>query len=187
VYHISTNLKLSDSSIVELVKRIGVNELKKLFSLCLLLFLVSCQSVQVNDSSPITEEEVVKALQENGVNLVEAEFPRSVFGSKLRNVKPRTYELSEKPFFIFEFETEIEREKGSVEFAEKTATMELVSSSTFEKRNILIFYVHEHDIKSDSVSFEKEIQEAIDGIKTHSDGIQSTGQVSSIINIGVEL
>jgi hypothetical protein len=39
--------------------------------------------------------------------------------------------------------------------------------------------VHEHDIKSDSVPFEKEIQEAIDGIKTQSDGIQSTGQVSS--------
>ena len=95
---------------------------------------------------------------------MEAEFPQNVFGSKLRNVQPRTYELSEKPFFIFEFETEIEREKGTKEFADKTATMELVTASTFEKRNILIFYVHEQDINPDSVPFEKEIQEALDGI-----------------------
>ncbi|QUW23009.1 hypothetical protein JSQ81_05410 [Sporosarcina sp. Marseille-Q4063] len=141
-----------------------MNELRRIFSLCLLLLLVSCQSVQVNDSSHITEVEVVTALQKNGVNLVEAEFPQSVFGSKLRNVKPRAYELSEKPFFIFEFETEIEREKGIEEFVENTATMELVSASTFEKRNILIFYVHELDINSDSVPFEKEIRKALDDI-----------------------
>ncbi|WP_172372379.1 hypothetical protein [Sporosarcina jiandibaonis] len=141
-----------------------MNELKKIFSLCFLLLLVSCQSVQVNDSSHITEEEVVKALRENGVNLVEADFPQSVFGSKLRNVRPRTYELNEKPFLIFEFETEIEREKGTKEFAEKTATMELVSASTFEKRNILIFYVYQQDRNSDSVPFVKEIQETLDGI-----------------------
>ncbi|QUW23164.1 hypothetical protein JSQ81_06265 [Sporosarcina sp. Marseille-Q4063] len=115
-----------------------MDELKKIFSLCLLLLLVSCQSIHVNDSSHITEEEVVKALQENGVNLAEAEFPQNVFGSKLRNVKPKTYELSEKPFFIFEFETEIECEKATKEFDEKTAAMELVSASTFEKGNILI-------------------------------------------------
>ena len=141
-----------------------MNELRKVFSLCLLLLLVSCQSVQVDDSSHITEEEVVNALQENGVNLVEAEFPQNVFGSNLRDVKPRTYELSEIPFFIFEFETENEREKGTKEFAEKTAAMELVSVSTIVKRNILIFYVHEQDIDSDSVPFEKEIREALDGI-----------------------
>ena len=42
--------------------------------------------------------------------------------------------------------------------------MELVSATTFEKKNILIFYVHEQDMNSDSVPFEKEIQEALDGI-----------------------
>ena len=141
-----------------------MSELRKIISLCLLLLLVSCQSVQVNDSSRITEEEVVKALQENGVSLVEAEFLKNVFGSKLRNVQPRVYELNEKPFFIFEFETEIERENGTKEFAEKTGAMELVSSSTFEKRNILIFYVHEQDINPDLVPFEKEIQEALEDI-----------------------
>lgn len=36
--------------------------------------------------------------------------------------------------------------------------MELVSSSMFEKRNILIFYVHEQDFDSELIPFEKEIQ-----------------------------
>ncbi|MDN4607681.1 hypothetical protein [Sporosarcina highlanderae] len=140
------------------------NEIRKYLCLCLLLFLAACQSVQVSDSSHIKEEEVVTALQENGVKLAEAEFPNNVFGQKLGNVKPKTYELSGKPFFIFEFKTEIERENGEKEFDEKTATMDLVSSSTFIKRNILIFYVHEQDFNSGNVPFEKEIQEALDGI-----------------------
>jgi hypothetical protein len=138
--------------------------LKKVISLCLLLFLTACQLVQVNDSSHITEEEVVKALQENGVNLVEAEFPKSVYGSKLGNVKPIAYEVSGKPLFIFEFKTENELVKGKKEFAKKTETMDLISASEFEKRNILIFYVHGQDINSDNVPFEKEIQEALDSI-----------------------
>jgi hypothetical protein len=36
--------------------------------------MASCQSVQINDSSHITEKEVVKMLEENGVILVDAEF-----------------------------------------------------------------------------------------------------------------
>lgn len=135
--------------------------MKKIFSLYLLLFLAACQAVQVNDSSHITEEEVVTALQDNGVTLVEAEFKKNVFGSKLRGVKPGTYEVSGKPFFIFEFKTENDLVKGKKEFDEKTATIDLISASMFEKRNILIFYVHEQDVNSNSVPFEKEIQEAL--------------------------
>jgi len=138
--------------------------MKKIFSLCLLLFLAACQPVQVNDSSHITEEEAVTALQDNGVTLVEAEFKKNVFGSKLRGVVPGTYEVSGKPFFIFEFKTENDLVKGKKEFDKKTATMDLVSASMFEKRNILIFYVHEQDVNSNSVPFEKEIQEALDNI-----------------------
>jgi hypothetical protein len=111
---------------------------RKILSLCFLLLLVSCQSV--SDSSHITEEDVVKVLQENGVTLVEVDLPRgNVFGSELRKVKPGSYTLNKKPFYIYEFQNENDFEKGIREFAEKTATMELVSSSLFEKRNILIF------------------------------------------------
>jgi hypothetical protein len=51
-----------------------VSELRKNLNLCFLLLLVSCQSV--SDSSHITEEDVVKVLQESGIVLVEADFPR---------------------------------------------------------------------------------------------------------------
>ena len=140
-----------------------MNKLKKTLSFCLLLILASCQSVQVNNSSHITEEVVVKVLQENSVHLVEAKpSQENVFGSKLKNVYPGTYELGGMPFYIYEFATENELEKGMQEFDKKTATMDLVSSSMFIKRNILIFYVHEHDPNSESVPYEKEIQEALD-------------------------
>ncbi|AYA75971.1 hypothetical protein DOE78_11270 [Bacillus sp. Y1] len=135
----------------------------KILNLCFLLLLVSCQSV--SDSSHITEGDVVKVLQESGIVLVEADFSQAnVFGTELRNVIPRTYLLNEKPFFIYEFENESDLEKGIREFAKKTATAELVSSSMFEKRNILIFYVHEQDFDSKIIPFENEIQGALDSI-----------------------
>ncbi|WP_157077316.1 hypothetical protein [Robertmurraya korlensis] len=135
--------------------------MRKILSLCFLLLLVSCQSV--SDSSHITEGDVVKVLQENGVTLVAADFPQgNVFGSELTKVKPGSYTLNEKPFYIYEFQNENDVEKGIREFAKKTATMELVSSSLFEKRNILIFYVHEKDDHSEIIPFEKEIQGALD-------------------------
>ncbi|MCM3601031.1 hypothetical protein M3175_09835 [Robertmurraya korlensis] len=140
-----------------------VNELRKILNLCFLLLLVSCQTV--SDSSHITESDVVQVLQENGIQLVEVDFPSgNAYGSELRNVLPGTYLLNEKPFFIYEFENEKDIEKGIREFAKKTETMELVSSSLFEKRNILIFYVHEQDFDSGEIPFEKEIQESLDRI-----------------------
>ena len=143
-----------------------VNGLKKMISLCLLLFLSSCQpAVQVSDSSHITEAEVVDAFQENNVKLVEVKSPQEgIFGSKLKGVKPGTYELNAKFIFIYEFATADDCENGKRAFAEKTESMNVVSFSVYEKRNILIFYVHEEDLNSDSVPFEKEIKEALDSL-----------------------
>lgn len=136
-------------------------KVRKILSILFLFLLVSCQTV--SDSSHITEEDVVRVLHENGILLVEADLPRgNVFGSELRKIKPGTYRLNEKPFFIYEFENEKDIEKGKREFEKKTATMELVSSSMFEKRNILIFYVHEKDVNSDMITLEKDIQDALD-------------------------
>jgi hypothetical protein len=42
--------------------------------------------------------------------------------------------------------------------------VELVSKITFEKRNILIFYVHEQDFDAKVQSIEKKIQEALDSL-----------------------
>lgn len=94
-----------------------MSELRKILSFCLLLILVSCQT---SDSSYITEEEVVKVIQGNGIQLVEADFPRgNAFGTELRNVTPGSYLLNEKPFFIYEFENEKEIQKAIREFAKK--------------------------------------------------------------------
>lgn len=140
--------------------------MKKIISLCLLFFLASCQpAVQVSDSSHIAEEEVVDVFQENNIKLVEVESPQEgIFGSKLKGVKPGTYELNEKLIFIYEFATADDRENGKRAFAEKTELMNVVSFRMYEKRNILIFYVHEEDINSDRVPLEKEIKEALDSL-----------------------
>ncbi len=140
--------------------------MKKIISLCLLFFMASCQpAVQVSDSSHIAEEEVVDVFQENNIKLVEVESPQEgIFGSKLKGVKPGTYELNEKLIFIYEFATADDRENGKRAFAEKTELMNVVSFRMYEKRNILIFYVHEEDINSDRVPFEKEIKEALDSL-----------------------
>jgi hypothetical protein len=139
--------------------------LRKVIGLCLVFLLASCQVVQINDSSHITEKDVVKVLEENGVRLVEAEFSSEhIYGSKIKNVKPGSYTLEEKPFFIYEFKNEKELKKGLREFDKKTATMDLVSASTFRKRNILIFFVHEQDLSTLDIPFEKEIKEGLNSL-----------------------
>lgn len=141
-----------------------MNELKKIGSLCLVFFLAACQSV--TSSAYIAEAEVVEAFQRNKMNLVEIHTPEEedIFGSKLKGVKPGAYQLKEKLVFIYEFDTAADREDGKRVFVEKTASMNLVSYSQFEKQNILIFYVHGGNLNSDNVLFEKEIQQALDSL-----------------------
>lgn len=139
----------------------GVNGLKRVIIFCLLLFLTGC--VQVSDSSHISEAEVVEAFYDNNVRLAEEKSQQEeIFSSKINGVKPGIYELNKKYIYIYEFDTPNNREDGKKVFVEKTASMNLVSYSSFEKRNILIFYVHGEDLNTDSVPFEKEIQEALD-------------------------
>ncbi|WP_042458927.1 hypothetical protein [Neobacillus dielmonensis] len=140
--------------------------MNRIVCLCLLLLLlVSCQSEQVNDSSHIEVEDVVKVLKENKVDLIETTFSHSnSFGSELNKAEPEAYQLSGKRFYIYEFENEQAREKGLEEFTEKTATMNLVSYSLFEKRNVLIFYIHEQDVDSENIPFEQEIQVGLNSL-----------------------
>lgn len=130
----------------------------------MLLFLTGCVQTEVNDSSHITEVEVVEALQNHNIELTEGTSVKgTIFTSKLKGVKPQVYELNEKLFVIYEFDTPEGLEKGEKEFANKTASMNLVSYETFIKRNIMIFYVHEEHLNSNKIiPFVKEIQEALD-------------------------
>ncbi|MGE7945090.1 hypothetical protein ACQKNB_23870 [Lysinibacillus xylanilyticus] len=131
----------------------------------MLLFLTGCVQTEVNDSSNITEVEVVETLQDHNIELTEGTFvEEDIFTSKLNGVKPEVYELNKKWIVIYEFDTAEEREKGEKEFATKTANINLVSYTSFIKRNILIFYVHGEDLNSNQVPFEKEIQEALDSL-----------------------
>lgn len=139
--------------------------MNRILCLCFLFVLVACQPDQVNDSSHIKEEDVLKVLKEKGVELKETAFSQNnTFGSELNNVKPSSYSISGKAIYIYEFKTEEACEKGVKEFNKKTESMDLVSYSTFVKRNALIFYVHEQELNSDIIPLEKEIQEGLNSL-----------------------
>lgn len=139
--------------------------MKQVIIFCMLLFLTGCSETKVYDSSHISKAEVVEVLQNYTIDLTEGKFvEETIFVSKLNDVKPEEYELDEKLFVIYEFDTPEEREKGEKEFATKTASMNLVSYKSFIKRNLLIFYVHGENLHSNQVPFEKEIQEALDSL-----------------------
>ena len=141
------------------------NGLKQAIILCMLLFLTGCVQAEVNNSSHISEVDIVEALQKHKVELTEGTFLEdAIFTSKLNGVKPKVYEIIKKWMIIYEFDTPEKREKGEKEFADKTASMNLVSYKTLTKRNILIFYVHGEDLNSNQIPFEKEIQEALDSL-----------------------
>ena len=137
--------------------------MKQSVIICMLLFLTGCVQTELNDSSHISEEELVVALRNHNIDIKEGTFlEEDIFVSKLNGVKPKGYELNEKLIVIYEYDTPEEREKGEKEFATKTTYMNLVSFKTFIKRNILIFYVHGEDLNLSQVPFEKEIQSALD-------------------------
>ncbi|MER2030636.1 MAG: hypothetical protein ABS903_15825 [Solibacillus sp.] len=139
--------------------------MRQVLIICMLLFSTGCASAGVNDSSHISEVEIVEALKKHNIELTEGKFLEdAIFTSKLNGVKPMVYEINKKWMIIYEFDTPEEREKGEKEFADKTASMNLVSYKTFTKRNILIFYVHGEALNSNQIPFEKEIQEALNSL-----------------------
>ena len=139
--------------------------MKKIIIICLLLFLVGCSLVEENSvhvSSHITEEDLVKALREYGVNVVETKSSKdNIFGSKLNRVKPGAYELDDKQLFIYEYKTEDDPDKGLEQFNKNTETMNVVSYTVFTHRNILMFYVHAENLDVASIPYEKEMNDAL--------------------------
>ena len=140
--------------------------MKKILILCFIFLLVGCSYVDENlehhTSSNISEEDLVKALHENGVLVVETtSLKDDIFGSKLNQVKPGAYEVDDKQLFIYEYQTEDNRDKGLEQFNKNTETMNVVSYSVFKHRNILMFYVHAEDLSATSIPYVKEINEAL--------------------------
>ena len=139
--------------------------MKKFICIILLLFLVGCSLVDEDlyyyDSSNISEEDLVDALREHGVPVVETKLKDNIFGSKLNKVKPGTYELDDKQLFIYEYKTEDDRDKGLEQFNKNTETMNVVSYTVFAHRNILMFYVHAENLDATSIPYEKEMNDAL--------------------------
>ncbi len=137
--------------------------MKSIIIICLLLFLVGCDLDSVNVSSHISEEDLVKALHEHGVNVVETKSSKeTIFARKLNRVKPGAYELDDKQLFIYEYQTEEDRDKGLEQFNKNTETMNLVSYTIFMRHNILMFYVHAEDLSATTIPYEKEINEVLE-------------------------
>ena len=141
--------------------------MRKFISICLLLLLVGCSLVDedlvYHNSSNISEEDLVKALNENGVHVVETKSLKDdIFGSKLNLVKPGAYELGDKQLFIYEYTSADERDEGLEQFKKNTETMNVVSYTIFTHRNILMFYVHAENLGATSIPYIKEINEALE-------------------------
>lgn len=139
--------------------------MRKFISICLLLLLVGCslvdEDLEHHISSNISEEDLVKALHEHGVHIVEIKSKDNIFGSKLNQVKPGAYELDDKQLFIYEYKSADERDEGLEQFKKNTETMNVVSYTLFKHRNILMFYVHAEDLSATSIPYVKEINEAL--------------------------
>ena len=140
--------------------------MKRIFILCFIFLLVGCSLVDEDlgyyDSSNISEEDLVDALREHGVPVVESKLKDNIFGFKLNKVKPGAYELDDKQLFIYEYKTEDDRDKGLEQFNKNTETMNVVSYTVFTHRNILMFYVHAEDLSAITIPFENEINEALE-------------------------
>jgi len=139
--------------------------MKKFICISLLLFLVGCSLVDEDlryyDSSNISEEDLVEALREHGVPVVETKLKDNIFGSKLNKVKPGAYELDDKQLFIYEYKTEKDRDNGLEQFNKNTETMNVVSYTVFTHRNILMFYVHAENLDTTLIPYEKEMNDAL--------------------------
>ncbi|WP_205825376.1 hypothetical protein [Bacillus sp. RO1] len=110
--------------------------------LALLALLASC-SAQNSMVDPMSVEEVVEVLTEQGFILEKNEdlSIKSVFAQELNGVTPEVYLLEGNMLSLYVFPTSKERAEGIVEFGEKTATMNLIDHQIYGINNILVFYV----------------------------------------------
>ena len=137
--------------------------MKRIFILCFIFLLVGCSfnNLEYYNSSNISEEDLVEAIREHGVPIVEAKSKDNIFGSKLNKVKPGAYELDDKHLFIYEYKTEDDRDKSLEQFNKNTETMNVVSYTVFTHRNILMFYVHAENLDTTSIPYEIEMNDAL--------------------------
>lgn len=120
-----------------------------------MVFLMT--ACQATDSNTISMEEVLSSFKEQELSLKESKVnDKNIFEMKLNGIRPSVYELDGKMLSVSIYDSTKEREKGLEDFRDKTATANVVSHNYYEVKNVLLFYVHEHDL-----SLEVEVHEDI--------------------------
>ncbi len=90
----------------------------------------------------ITLEEVETALQEQDLELKEADLPENnVFIRELNGVSPKAYSLEGMTLSIYIFQSTDDRQEGMEAFKEANASASLEPYKTFTVHNVLVFYV----------------------------------------------
>lgn len=127
-----------------------------------LVFLTACnqapteESVTVSsevETSAISFDEIINALEKQGVNLKEANLPpENIFIQHLNDVSPQAYSVEGDTLSIYVFPSLEARKDGIEEFKTMTATAGLEYSENFIKENILIFYVIEPQTEKETIS-----------------------------------
>ncbi|TQR12958.1 hypothetical protein [Psychrobacillus soli] len=119
---------------------------KRLFLILIISVLSACSQLQATEDNStmdqITIEQIETTLTEQNLKLEESNLPsNNVFFQQLNDVIPIAYFIDGKPLSIYVFPNEQEREKGKLEFEEKTAAAELVIHQTYATKNILVYYI----------------------------------------------
>lgn len=127
--------------------------------LSVLMLIVGCQQ---QPNQRITLNNVVTSFEAQQLELkANKDRKNSILGAKLNGVKPAAYLLDDLPLYIYIYGSSDKRKKGLKDFQEKTATMNMVSFTVYEKGNVLIFYVHGQNLNT-KLEMDRLIKQAID-------------------------
>ena len=117
--------------------------MKEVFSLritlvLLLVLLTVCFTRTI--SQPLTHEQVVTALQEDGLHFGESEVDENVTYMDTNGVTPSLHLVEGSSLFIFIFQSDNERRKGRIAFHSKPICF--VPYITYEVKNVLIIHMY---------------------------------------------
>ncbi|WP_342560639.1 hypothetical protein NSQ95_07670 [Psychrobacillus sp. FSL W7-1457] len=127
--------------------------------LIFVLVLTACQVQAAN----ITLNDVIVSLENQHLDVEETrKSTDNIFNNKLNGIKPNNYTLQDKSFLIYIFDSEENRKKGLKDFQKQTESMNIVSHSVYEVKNVLIFYVYEKDIDN---SIEEGLKQTINNLE----------------------
>lgn len=139
--------------------------MKKIVMVVLFLLLAGCVQTNVYDSSYISEEDVIAALQHVQIPVTPtSKRGGELFTSTLNAVKPSVYDMDKQTLIIYVFENTEQRADGEWEFTEQTASMNVVSYKAFTKRNVWLLYVHGEELNAPSIPYVEDIESALESL-----------------------